>query len=109
VSPRIRGQRQERYHLGKGRGAGQNHAIAQTELVDSAPAPLGAYVATHASLRQTGDPGSGEERVPRHVRADTRSPNSTQLSTLVGGAASFVVVEKSRPAWMTGASRRYGG
>jgi hypothetical protein len=39
--------------------------------------------------------GFGDERVPQPVRADTRLPDSRQLSTLVGGAAPFVPIEES--------------
>jgi hypothetical protein len=50
---------------------------------------------------------TGKSRAPS--RCGTRFADSTQLLTLVVGAASFVLVEKSRPAWMGGASRCYGG
>jgi hypothetical protein len=44
-------------------------------------------------------PAVGDEREPRApTRCGTRFADSTQLLTLVGGAASFVLVEKSRPA-----------
>jgi len=46
---------------------------------------------------------TSESRAP--TRCDTRFADSTQLLTIVGGAASFVLVEKSRPAWTGGASR----
>ncbi|HZG68927.1 MAG TPA: hypothetical protein VEZ12_19475, partial [Herpetosiphonaceae bacterium] len=39
---------------------------------------------------------TSESRAP--TRCGTRCADSTQLLTLVGGAASFVLVEKSRPA-----------